>query len=87
MVSEHLGGIFYSGRRDRRWFWRNCCKGYMKVTIWNHYINMEDVSPNVTRYTDMVDLYAGGLTALAAWWTLNFYKHRQKKWQKIAKNL
>mgnify|MGYP000122912528 FL=1 len=58
-----------------------------RVTIWNHYINMEDVSPNVTRYTDMVDLYAGGLTALAAWWTLNFYKHRQKKWQKIAKNL
>ena len=30
---------------------------------------------------------AGGLTALAAWWTLKFYKHRQKKWQKIAKNL
>ena len=58
-----------------------------KVTIWNHYINMEEISPNVTRYTDMVDLYAGGLTALAAWWTLKFYKHRQKKWQKIAKNL
>lgn len=49
-----------------------------KVTIWNHYINMEEISPNVTRYTDMVDLYAGGLTALAAWWTLKFYKHRQK---------
>ena len=24
---------------------------------------------------------------LVAWWTLKFYKHRQKKWQKIAKNL
>lgn len=58
-----------------------------KVTIWNHYIHMEEISPNVTRYTDMVDLYAGGLTALSAWWTLKFYKHRQKKWQKITKNL
>lgn len=54
------------------------------VTIWNHSIKMEKVSEHTTRYTDVVDLYAGRLTAIVAWWTLRFYKHRQRKWQKIA---
>ena len=58
-----------------------------RVTIWNHYIQMEKITENITKYTDSVELYAGYLTPLAAWWTLYFYKHRQKKWQKIAKNL
>ena len=57
------------------------------VIIWNHYIKMEEVNSNVTRYTDVVDLYAGNLTSIAAWWTLKFYMHRQRKWQKIAKSL
>ena len=57
------------------------------VVIWNHYIKMEEISQQVTRYTDTVDLYAGCLTSIAAWWTLKFYKHRQRKWQKIAKSL
>lgn len=58
-----------------------------KVSIWNHSIKMEEIAPNITRYTDIVDLYAGGLNTIVAWWTLRFYKHRQKKWQKIAKDL
>ena len=57
------------------------------VVIWNHYIKMKEISQQVTRYTDTVDLYAGCLTSIAAWWTLKFYKHRQRKWQKIAKSL
>lgn len=57
------------------------------VIIWNHYIKMEEVNPNVTRYTDTVDLFAGSLTSIAAWWTMKFYMHRQRKWQKIAKSL
>ena len=28
-----------------------------------------------------------GFFATDAWWTLKFYKHRQRKWQKIAKSL
>lgn len=57
------------------------------VTIWNHYIEMEEISDNITKYTDKVDLYAGCLTSIVAWWTVKFYKHRQRKWQKIAKML
>lgn len=57
-----------------------------RVTIWNHYIKMEELAPNQTQYKDIVDLYAGFLTSLAAWWTLRFYRHRQRKWQEITKN-
>ena len=38
------------------------------------HIKMEEVSQNATKYTDIVDLYAGWLTPLAAWWTLKFYR-------------
>lgn len=51
--------------------------------IWNHYIQMEKIAENVTRYTDSIELHAGYLTQFAAWWALKFYKHRQKKWQEI----
>jgi len=57
------------------------------VKIWNHLITMEDTTGSVTRYTDMVDIYAGIFTSLVAWWSIKFYKHRQRKWQKIAKTL
>lgn len=57
------------------------------VSVWNHYIKMEEINDNITRYTDVVDLYAGIFTPLAAWWTIRFYKHRQWKWQKIAKGI
>jgi len=57
------------------------------VQIWNHYIKMEDIHGSTTRYTDVVDLYAGFLTPVIAWWSLKFYKHRQRKWQKIARTL
>lgn len=58
-----------------------------RVTIWNHYVKMEEVAQNVTRYADVVDLYAGCFTFVAAWWTLRFYKHRHKKWQAIAEKM
>lgn len=58
-----------------------------RVPIWNHYIKMEDIGKNITRYTDVVDLYAGLLTPFVTWWTVKFYKHRQRMWQKIAKRI
>ena len=35
------------------------------VIIWNHYIKMEEISQQVTRYTDTVDLYAGCFTPVS----------------------
>lgn len=57
------------------------------VIIWNHSIKMEEISQHITRYTDIVDLYAGSLTSIVAWWTVKFYKHRQRKWENIVKSL
>ena len=60
--------------------WKIVSNEYNKrVTVWNHYIQMEKITENITRYTDSVELYAGYLTPFVAWWTLKFYKHRQKK--------
>ena len=53
------------------------------VTIWNHYIKMENIGGGQVKYTDTVDLFAGKLTTLIALWSLRFYKHRQHKWIKI----
>lgn len=55
------------------------------VQIWDHLITMETTAENQTLYTDQVDIYAGWLTTLVAWWSRNFYKHRQKRWQKLLK--
>ena len=57
------------------------------VKIWNHKIRMEDKGENCIKYTDEVELYAGVFTSFVAIWGIIFYKHRQKKWKKIAKML
>lgn len=51
------------------------------VPVWNHLVKMETINKNTVRYTDEIDIYANnGLTGLIAWWTVRFYKHKQKKW-------
>jgi hypothetical protein len=57
------------------------------VKIWNHKIIMEKYGENITKYTDEVEIYAGIFTLFIALWGIIFYKHRQKKWEKIAKKL
>jgi hypothetical protein len=54
------------------------------VKIWNHKIIMESKGEKVIEYTDEVELYAGIFTLFVAFWGILFYKHRQKKWRKIA---
>lgn len=53
------------------------------VPVWNHQIFLEEVSPKTTRYTDRVEIGAGWKTPFVALWAKAFYKHRQKKWQKL----
>mgnify|MGYP000278014161 FL=1 len=53
------------------------------VPIWNHLIKIQSSKDEKVNYTDEIDLYAGCLTNLVAWWTSLFYKHRQKRWKVI----
>jgi hypothetical protein len=57
------------------------------VKIWNHKITLENYGGKITKYTDEVEIYAGIFTLFIASWGIIFYKHRQKKWKKIAKVL
>lgn len=52
------------------------------VPVWDHLITLRAAGPGVTDYTDEVDLYAGALTPLVAWWAVYFYRHRQRRWKK-----
>ena len=57
------------------------------ITIWNHIIKMENNGEKSIKYTDEVEIYAGIFTFFVAIWSIIFYKHRQKKWAKIAQTL
>ena len=57
------------------------------VKIWNHIIKMENKGENIIEYTDVVEIYAGIFTLFVAIWGTIFYKHRQKKWKRIAREL
>ena len=57
------------------------------ITIWNHTIRMENNGEKSIKYTDEVEIYAGIFTFFVAIWSIIFYKHRQKKWAKIAQTL
>jgi hypothetical protein len=53
------------------------------VQVWNHTITLEPLGPKQTLYTDEIVLYARWRTGLIAWWAKGFYRHRQKRWQKL----
>lgn len=57
------------------------------VKIWNHKIYMKNEGEMKIKYTDEVDIYAGIFTLFVVSWATLFYKHRQKKWRKIALEL
>jgi len=60
------------------------CEFDKVVRIWEHTIRMkENGAVSVTDYTDIVSIYAGILTPVVAWWSVRFYKHRQRKWKKL----
>ncbi|MDR2083868.1 MAG: hypothetical protein LBP67_02595 [Bacteroidales bacterium] len=53
------------------------------VRIWNHLIILNETQDGKTFYTDIVELHSGIFTYFTALWSIGFYKHRQKKWNKI----
>lgn len=53
------------------------------VPVWNHTIRLKQTDDGKTHYTDIVALQAGKQTRMVALWGKLFYKHRQRKWQKL----
>lgn len=56
------------------------------VDKWDHLIIIEKTPTGKTNYTDRLEIDAGILT-LSVWLYANiFYRHRQKRWQKLVEN-
>ncbi|MEO1046447.1 MAG: hypothetical protein AAFX04_13485 [Pseudomonadota bacterium] len=55
------------------------------IRRWDHRIEIR-ADGNGTHYTDRVIIEAGLLTPLIAGFAKVFYKHRQKRWQKLVQN-
>ncbi len=51
--------------------------------IWDHKLSWQQVDNMTVEYTDSVELYAGWMTPLFAWYLKIFYTHRHKKWYGI----
>jgi hypothetical protein len=57
------------------------------VRRWNHVITVEPAGELRSRYTDRIDLDAGQLTSLVAAYAKVFYRYRQRRWRKLARQL
>jgi hypothetical protein len=55
------------------------------VRRWDHSIWIEPLSGGRCRYTDRIDIDAGGLTPAVAGFARLFYRHRQRRWRRLAR--
>jgi hypothetical protein len=57
------------------------------VRRWDHLISVEPAENGCCRYRDQIDINAGWLTAGVWLFAQLFYRHRQRRWQTVAKRL
>jgi hypothetical protein len=57
------------------------------VKAWNHRIRLEPQSHDRCRYTDEIDIEAGLFTPLIWVWAHIFYRYRQHRWRRLARDL
>jgi hypothetical protein len=57
------------------------------VAHWDHLIRVTPTGPHECVYRDEIEIDAGRLTPLVAWFARRFYAHRQRRWRAIARRL
>ena len=57
------------------------------IRRWDHLVRIEDLPDGRCRYRDVVDIEAGPLTAAVWLFAQAFYRHRQRRWQRVARRL
>lgn len=55
------------------------------ISTWDHRILIEETKEGC-RYTDKIEIKAGLLTPFVAAFAWLFYRHRQKRWQRLVAN-
>ncbi|PKN88964.1 MAG: hypothetical protein CVU51_02610 [Deltaproteobacteria bacterium HGW-Deltaproteobacteria-1] len=53
--------------------------------VWDHRISLKKLSDSDVHYEDEIIIYGGLLTGLISLWAKSFYKHRQRRWQLVAR--
>ena len=53
--------------------------------VWNHKVRIEAIETNSIYYEDSIEIYGGFMTGFITAFAKRFYKHRQKRWQIVAK--
>jgi hypothetical protein len=56
-----------------------------EAKVWNHHIVMKDLGNGNIYYEDAIIIYGGWKTGVITSFAKRFYKHRQKRWQIVAK--
>lgn len=51
--------------------------------VWDHIVTIEPMSKGRCRYTDEVTVEAGVLTPIVWAFAWMFYRHRQRRWEKL----
>jgi hypothetical protein len=57
------------------------------VRHWDHLVAVRETSDGRTRYSDRVQIEAGLLTPAVWLFAQCFYRHRQRRWQRVARRL
>ena len=55
------------------------------VKVWNHLITIRKLDDGKIYYEDSITIYGGIMTGFITTFAKRFYKHRQKRWQIVAK--
>jgi hypothetical protein len=55
------------------------------VRRWEHTIWVEPLGEGRCRYTDRIEIDAGPFTAIVAGFAALFYRHRQRRWRRLAR--
>ncbi|MEC3951869.1 hypothetical protein VMT65_02365 [Nocardia sp. CDC153] len=53
------------------------------ISVWDHTLHVEALSPNRSRYTDTVVIDAGRLTPLVALLAQGIFRYRHRRWHKL----
>jgi hypothetical protein len=55
------------------------------ITTWDHVITIRETEDGRTHYTDRVEIRAGILTPFIWSYASLFYRHRQRRWRRLAR--
>jgi len=55
--------------------------------MWNHDISFREVGPGKVSYTDEIEIQAGCLTPAIWLFAHLFYRHRQRRWKVLFKEI